>query len=69
MGDVTTLVHTRMTPEQCLQSCIEEDLHEAIVLGWDRDGRLFMRSSHMTREHALWMIECSKDLVINAENE
>ena len=47
------------TPEQALLSaldmCREGRLQDVIVLGYDEDGELFVRSSKMTRAEGVFM--------------
>lgn len=53
------------TPEQALLSaldmCREGRLTDVMVLGYDEDGDLFVRSSKMTRAEGLFMAEKAKD--------
>lgn len=46
---------TTYTVEQALQSALQEDLADAIVIGYDQEGRLFIRSSRMTCAQALFL--------------
>lgn len=52
------------TPEQALKSALdfanEVGLSEVLVIGYDTDGDLFIRSSRMERKDALWMAEYAK---------
>jgi len=45
------------TPEQALASALTADLTDVIVLGYDQDGDLFVRSSKMTRAEGLFMVK------------
>lgn len=45
------------TPEQALASALKADLTDVIVLGYDQDGDLFVRSSKMTRAEGLFMVK------------
>ena len=45
------------TPEQALASALKADLTDVIVLGYDQDGDLFVRSSKLTRAEGLFMVK------------
>ena len=49
-----------MTPEQALESAMRLNLTEVVVLGYDNEGELRVRSSKMTRAEALFLIELGK---------
>jgi hypothetical protein len=38
-------------------------LEDVLIVGYDKDGQLFMRSSHMSREWALWLVSEMKDYI------
>mgnify|MGYP001617988757 CR=1 FL=1 len=59
MADVVHLgPHERMTPEQALAVASQEEWDDVIVCGFHKDdSSLVLRSSHMTREFGLWIIE------------
>lgn len=50
-----------MTPKQALQSAMafadNDNLQDVLILGYDGDGELLIRSSRMDRKDALWMAE------------
>lgn len=52
---------TTMTPQQALLSALEfannGNLTDVLVVGYDGDGELVIRSSRMDRKDALWMAE------------
>jgi hypothetical protein len=53
--------HERMTPEQALSSASREAWENVLICGFHVDsGEIIVRSSHMTREFALWIIEHAK---------
>lgn len=59
MADVIQLnAHTNMTVEECIEYCRLEqgDYQDVMVLSYDQDGELVVRSSHMSRKNALWML-------------
>jgi hypothetical protein len=49
------------TPEQALNSALKEPLTDVLIIGYDNEGELFIRSSKMNRMDALWMAEKAKD--------
>ena len=50
-----------MTPQQALLSALEfanhDNLKEVVIVGYDGDGVLIVRSSRMDRKNALWLSE------------
>lgn len=52
------------TPEQALWSAMtfaqEDNLSDVLVIGYDADGVLLVRSSRMTRAEALFILEQAK---------
>ena len=50
-----------MTPKQALQSAMafadNDDLQDVLIVGYNSDGELLIRSSRMDRKDALWMAE------------
>lgn len=53
--------HERMTPEEALAKCSREEWEQVIIIGFHRDHNgLIVRSSHMSLEAALWIIENAK---------
>lgn len=52
---------TTMTPEQALLSALEfaknDNMQDVLVVGYDGDGYLLVRSSRMDRKEALWLSE------------
>jgi len=62
MENVTSLPATeKMTTLQALISALDyermEGLEEVLIIGFDKDRELFVRSSGMTRRDALWLTE------------
>lgn len=65
-NNVLTLpAHDNMTIEQCLalseRESTEDGWQGVMVLAYDRDGDLVVRSSHMSRKDALWMLMAAVD--------
>ena len=50
--------HNNMTVEQCLEYCRREQgkYEDVLVLAYDEDEKLVIRSSHMLRKDVLWML-------------
>lgn len=50
-----------MTPQQALLSALEfannDNLQDVLVVGYDGDGALLVRSSRMDKKDALWLSE------------
>lgn len=55
--------HENMTPEQCLAFCARDhaEYQDVIVIGVDRAGAVFMRSSHVSREWATFLLLAAVD--------
>lgn len=61
MSVVELGAHGNMTPEQALASASREKWENVVIVGFQADnGDLVVRSSHMPREFALWIIEHAK---------
>jgi hypothetical protein len=52
---------TNYTAEQALNSALKADLTDVMVIGYDEDGNLFVRSSRMTRAEGLFMVEKARE--------
>ncbi len=53
--------YDRMTPAELFSAVAREPWEKAMVIGFHiEDGSIVVRSSHMTREFALWIIEHAK---------
>jgi len=52
---------TTFTPKQALLSAMEfvenDNLQDVLIVGYDGDGELVIRSSRMDRKDALWLSE------------
>ena len=51
---------TNYTAEQALQSALQMELTDVMIIGYDFEGCLFVRSSKMTRAEGLFMAEKAK---------
>ena len=51
---------TAFTPEQAMDSAKSLELTDALIVGYDKDGALAVRSSRMTCAEALFLLEKAK---------
>lgn len=56
---------TSLTVEQALNSTLQEDLDEVLIIGRYKDGDLFIRSSKMDVKTAFWLAELAKNRALN----
>lgn len=56
---------TNLTVEQALNSSLQEDLDEVLIIGRYKDGDLFIRSSKMDVKTAFWLAELAKNRALN----
>lgn len=52
---------TNYNAEQALNSALQADLTDVMIIGYDQDGDLFIRSSRMTRAEGLFMTEKARE--------
>lgn len=50
---------------QALADAQSAPLADVVVVGWDEDGDLFIRSSRMSRADALWLLEKGKSWALD----
>lgn len=50
-------------PDQALKSTMDmgERVTDVLIVGYDADGGLFVRSSHMSRAEAVFLLEKAKE--------
>jgi len=61
MSNITRLKPSEnFTVEQALNDSLNRDLNECLVIGYDKAGDLFIRSSKMSIKDALWILEAAK---------
>lgn len=60
MNVISLPASTTFQPEQALASAQQMDLSDVLVVGYDADGFLFVRSSNMTCAEALFLLEKAK---------
>jgi hypothetical protein len=63
---------TTFTPEQALLSALDlaqnDNLQDVLIVGYDQDGELLIRSSRMSRQGALWISEMLKQWALDGDN-
>lgn len=52
---------TNYTPEQALNQALKYDLTDVMIIGYDFEGELFIRSSKMTRAEGLFMVKKAEE--------
>jgi hypothetical protein len=52
---------TNYTAKQALQSALQIDLTDVMIIGYDFEGELFIRSSKMTRAEGLFMVKKAEE--------
>ena len=69
MSDIISMPASEtFTPEQALDSAKQASLSEIVIIGYDTDGNLFVRSSRMSCRDALWLTEQLKQYVLSGSN-
>lgn len=67
MGEIVQfpgLTTARLPAEQVLDAAINERLDEAVILGWDKDGKLWVSATTADLREILWLIEKAKRFVL-----
>lgn len=54
-----------LTVEQALNSSLQNDLEEVLIIGRRKGGDLFIRSSKMDIKTAFWLAELAKNWALN----
>ena len=62
-------VSTNYTAEQALQSALQMELTDVMIIGYDFEGCLFVRSSKMTKAEGLFMAEKAKHWAMTGGEE
>lgn len=66
MADIHLMrAHTNMTVDQALNYVLKENLSDVMIIGYDSNEELVIRSSHMSRSEALWLVEHAKQHVLD----
>ncbi|WAX22412.1 hypothetical protein P6F34_gp63 [Pseudomonas phage MiCath] len=67
MGKVSYLPASQhFQPEQALDSTKQMNPQDVLIVGYDEDGDLFIRSSHMKVPEALWLCEKLKNFILES---
>ncbi len=69
MTDVITFTGITRVPSdarQTLTNALAADLTTAVVIGWDRNGKLYFASSEPDGGSVLWLMEVSKKKLLEA---
>ena len=66
-SQVTNLpASTSFTAKQALEHALQSaDLDDVLIIGYDKDGVLFVRSSKLTRAEAVFLLEKGKLWALN----
>lgn len=59
---------TSFTPEQALQSAIQDDLQDVLIVGYDQEGHLVVRSSRLTCAEAAFLAEKGRQWAMSGGN-
>ena len=59
---------TTMTPEQALASAMSLNLTDVLIVGYDENGELAVRSSRLNRAEAVFLMERAKNWALYTEN-
>ena len=57
---IIDLPSNNMTAKQALESAMRLGLDDVVILGYDAEGRLKVRSSQMSNAEALYLIELGR---------
>lgn len=60
---------TTFVPDQALNSALTDSLTDVLVIGYDTEGVLVIRSSRMTCAEALFMLEKAKRWALSGGQE
>lgn len=69
MNVIALPASTAFTPEQALESAKALDMTDALIVGYDQDGVLVVRSSRMTCAEALFLLEKAKQWAMSGGQE
>lgn len=58
---------TTFTPDLALKSALDLDLSDVLVIGYDADGVLSVRSSRMSRADAIFLLEQAKKWALGGQ--
>ena len=65
MGQLLKLIpETDQNPKKVLAEAAEEGLTDVIVLGWDKDGSMSIKTCCKDGPSMLWLLEQARDVVL-----
>ncbi|HEY1991883.1 MAG TPA: hypothetical protein VGH71_05425 [Gammaproteobacteria bacterium] len=65
MAQVINLVPTGTLPaERVLAEAQAQGLTDAIVLGWSKDGTMYLKTSYPDGPNVLWLLEQARDIIL-----
>lgn len=69
MNVIALPASTNFTPEQALESAKSMDLTDVLIVGYDKDGVLAVRSSRMTCAEAVFLLGKAKHWAMSGGRE
>ena len=69
MNVISLPATTTFKPEQALNSALSLDLSDVLIVGYDTEGALAIRSSNMTCAEALFLLERAKAWALSGGRE
>ena len=65
MAEVIRLVPDGPLPaDKVLAEAQAQGLTDAVVVGWDRDGTLYIKTSYSDGPNVLWLLEQARDIIL-----
>jgi hypothetical protein len=65
MAQVIKLVPNGTRPaDRILADAKAQGLTDAVVIGWDKDGTLYLKTSYADGPNVLWLLEQARDLIL-----
>lgn len=65
MAQVIQLVPSGTLPaEQVLADAQAQGITDAVVLGWNKDGSMYFKSSYADGPNVLWLLEQARDALL-----
>lgn len=65
MAEVIKLVQNGTLPaDKVLAAAQAEGLTEVVVLGWSKDGTMYLKTSYTDGPNVLWLLEQARDIIL-----
>lgn len=61
--------HSNMSVKDALNFALREDLADVVIVGYDQEGKIVIRSSHMDRANAFYLLEQAKLHALNVNTD